>query len=206
MKVVVLVSGKVRSGKNTFTDLFIDEINKNFPGIKVSFDFFAKPLKDESKEVFRNLINYLNDVSKRTGVSELYTDDDNWYEDKNEITRILLQTYGTEIFRDKVDNLHWIKKLSERLKASDSEIVLVTDWRFKNEGDYIGAQKDYNVIRLRVNRPELLIPVSDMTQHESELDLDDYENFDVVIKNTSIDSLRNKAREVMFEITDLLSK
>ena len=206
MKVVVLVSGKMRSGKNTFTDLFIDEINKSFPDIKVNFDFFAKPVKDESKEVFKNLINYLNYISKENGISELYTDDDNWYEDKNEITRILLQTYGTEIFRDKVDQLHWIKKLDQKIKSSDFDITLVTDWRFKNEGDYIGSQKDYKVIRLRVNRPELLIPVSDMHQHESELDLDDYENFDIVVKNTSIDALRNKAREVMFDIADLLLK
>ena len=94
MKIVVMISGKMRSGKNTFADILIEEINKIDPDKRVRYDFFARPVKEQAKEVFRPLTNYLNAVSESCGIPQLFTDDDNWYEDKNSITRILRREYS----------------------------------------------------------------------------------------------------------------
>ena len=193
MKTVVMLSGKMRSGKNTFADILIEEILKQSPNTKLKYDFFAKPVKDQCKDVFRNLTNYLNNISVQIGARELYTDDDNWYEDKNEITRILLQTYGTEIFRDKVDEEYWSKLMRENIIHSDQEIVIITDWRFKNEVNIIRESTEYKTITVRIERPELLIPVSDIHQHSSEKDLDDYNDFDHRVTNISISKLQAEA-------------
>jgi hypothetical protein len=196
MKVVVLISGKMRSGKNTFADMLIDEMSK-YTDKKVTFDYFAKPVKDQCKDVFRNLTNYLNDVSKDVGAKCLYTDDDNWYEDKNDITRILLQTYATDIFRDKVDEFYWAKTMKEKLEKSEQDVILITDWRFKNEALIIEDSKEYKTLKIRIDRPELFIPYSEITQHQSEVDLDDYEDFDISVLNTSFESLRNSTLQLM---------
>ena len=197
MKVVVLISGKMRSGKNTFADILIDEMSKAEPNKNVIFDYFAKPVKDQCKEVFRNLTDYLNDVSKRTGVKCIYTDDDNWYEDKNDITRILLQTYATDIFRDMVDDLYWAKTMKTKIEQSNRDVILITDWRFRNEAEVICDSKDYKTIKVRIDRPELVIPHSEVTQHQSEIDLDDYKEFDFSILNNSFDSLRDATKSIM---------
>ena len=196
MKVVVLISGKMRSGKNTFADILIDEMSKENPNRNVIFDYFAKPVKDQCKEVFRNLTNYLNDISKKTGVKCIYTDDDNWYEDKNDITRILLQTYATDIFRDMVDDLYWAKTMRTKLEQSNRDVILITDWRFKNEAEIICDSKEYKTIKVRIDRPDLIVPNSEITQHQSEIDLDDYSDFDFSILNKSFDSLRDATKSI----------
>lgn len=206
MKIVVMISGKMRSGKNTFADILIEEINKIDPDKRVRYDFFARPVKEQAKEVFRPLTNYLNAVSESCGIPQLFTDDDNWYEDKNSITRILLQTYGTEIFRDRVDKDYWSKLMRENLEKSDFEIILVTDWRFKNEMDVVEASKEYKTMSVRVTRPELFVPVTDMYQHSSEIDLDDFDRFDVSIINNAFDSMRNDAKKLAVKIIDISQK
>lgn len=217
VKNVILISGKLQSGKNTFTDMLMKELQPT--GLKVGFDFFAKPVKDQSKEVFENLITYLNEISEKYNIPELKTVEENWYEDKNKITRILLQTYGTKIFRKLVDPAWWEKLLRERICIDrNEEILFITDVRFKTEISTI-MDKDsferhgvtiipkYNVIKIRVERDNFDRPDDPIYTDESEIDLDDYSDWDLVIKNNSdLSSLLKQAEQTTRFILERVSK
>ena len=125
MKNLILVSGKAQSGKNTFASFLSEQIKKQ--NLTVVEDAFANGVKNGSKEDFKHLIDFLNNYAERVkaqvGVlrsfdkglpedpflkvdkilDEIKTKDENWYETKNPITRLILQAYGTEIFRRRVD-------------------------------------------------------------------------------------------------------
>jgi uridine kinase len=83
VKNVILVSGKLQSGKNTFVNMLMEELKST--NLKVGFDFFAKSVKDQSKDIFKNLTEYLNTISEKYNIPEIYTKEDNWYESKNHI-------------------------------------------------------------------------------------------------------------------------
>ncbi len=205
VKNVILVSGKLQSGKNTFVNMLMEELKST--NLKVGFDFFAKSVKDQSKDIFKNLTDYLNTISEKYNIPEIYTTEDNWYESKNHITRILLQLYGTDIFRDMVDSNHWAKILKRRLISEKNEdIMFITDVRFKSEisticdkepmrHDYRTITPNYNVIKIRINRNNYERTDDPIFTHHSEIDLDDYTDWDVLINNDSdLNSLLKQAK------------
>ena len=206
VKNVILVSGKLQSGKNTFVNMLMEELKST--NLKVGFDFFAKSVKDQSKDIFKNLTDYLNTISEKYNIPEIYTTEDNWYESKNHITRILLQSYGTDIFRDMVDANHWGKILKRRLVSEKNEdIMFITDVRFKSEisticdkepmrHDYRTITPNYNVMKIRINRNNYERTDDPIFTHHSEIDLDDYIDWDVLINNDSdLNSLLKQAKE-----------
>lgn len=188
MKTVILVSGKLQSGKNTFADLVKEYI------VDVVQESYAGPLKNECKEVFKRLTEYLNCISADILDVNLFTNDDNWYENKTPLTRILLQTYGTDIFRNKVSESWWLDKLVERIKLSQNKFFIITDVRYQNEIDRFTSE-DINVFKIRVERTKDYFTDEDL--HESETGLDNYKNWDYKIQNDgSIDDLRKVAKMI----------
>ena len=47
--------------------------------------------------------------------------------------RRLMQVYGTEVIRDRVDKQFWASKLVSKIEADEAQVHLITDTRFKNE-------------------------------------------------------------------------
>ncbi len=174
MKLVVLVSGKLQSGKNTFADLCIEHLKND---LKVSYDYFAKELKQRCKEDFKPLVEYVNSLN----IPELHTEDDNWYENKNKLTRILLQVYGTDVFRNRVSEDYWAEQLVENVYNSDSDVIFVTDVRFPSE---IAALENegFDVVSVRINRN--LNRDDSVNEHESETALDNYTSWNYVFDNS----------------------
>jgi hypothetical protein len=187
--------------------MVIDNLRKN-SNLNIDFDYFAKSVKDQSKDIFKPLIEYLNDVSERFNVPEIFTTNDNWYEEKNKITRILLQTYGTEIFRDMIDSDHWAKILRNRTMERDEDILFITDVRFKSEMNlicdkssyifnYRTINPSYNILKLRIERDTYERKDESIFTHPSEIDLDDYKHWDeVVYNNGTKEDLEQKALEM----------
>lgn len=210
---IVLVSGKMRSGKDTFSDILVDEL-KLF-NIKTTKTFFSKILKDDCKSDFEQYVtvhnNYLRTLYKQFTylknkiplANMLYYDfndieniikdgiisEDNFYENKNQFTRSLLQLYGTEIFRDRVDKNHWINKtfevIDKSFKDGSNEIVVISDTRFPNEITKIKeyCKDKYDVITIRIVRDLERSKIAD--EHESEKALDSFNDFDLVVFNNS---------------------
>jgi len=182
MKTIILISGKLQSGKNSFADICMEYLKSK---LNVSFDFFAKELKERCKEDFSELISFINKLCESfpDNIKEqLYTEDENWFENKNQLTRILLQIYGTEIFRNRVDVDYWAKQVVANINESNSDVIFITDVRFPSEIKALyDFKKDYNIITIRINRD--LDREQSFNQHISETALDDFEQYDYVFSN-----------------------
>ena len=220
-KYLILVSGKMRTGKNAFADMFEQECKiKNY---SVKIDSYAMALKTMCSEEFGSLISYLNDYTKCVkenipmfGQSRLQdmvsvnlfnildkvkTTPENWFENKNDITRLILQIMGTNIFRKYVDDDYWIKVLLEKIKDYNEKYVLITDARFPNEIDLPHKLvENRTVISIRVSR-NFISDCSLKTPHASEIALDKYDWFDYEVDNNgSLETLKDSARTILSSI------
>jgi len=212
MKRIYLVSGKLRSGKNQFSD-YLEE-KYTLDKVEVVQDCFAQALKDGCKEDFKPLVDYLNKLQEEIKdtvelynwddeflecVSKMRTKDENFYENKNDITRILLQLYGTEIFRKRVNQDHWVKLMIDKIKKSDKQVFIITDVRFPNEINLVKNESDFDVISIRVERD--IDRSGKENEHESETALDTYNDFDHFINNNgTLENLWNNMDSIYNEI------
>ena len=222
-KKLILLSGKINCGKNQYSEYLKEDFEK--AGFSVGLDLFARDLKDYSASDFETLgkllrakvdtikayINTQYDAKLDVGlgdtlnkINELLEEftfkEENFYEDKTDITRVLLQTYGTEIGRRRFDDKVWVKKAAERFNNSDEDVIIVTDVRFPNEiDDMYDMVSERDVISVRIERE---IPRDVLIQmHESENALDDYERwFYIVDNNGTLQDLRDSSVNVVNSI------
>lgn len=214
MKKVILISGKLRCGKNQFAEYLGSELKK--ANLKVSEDLFARSLKDGCKEDFRKLTNVLKNIAEeikakinlfvdqrqvmlsdssindieRT-IDKLKIKDENWYEDKTDITRNILQLYGTEIFRRRVDENWWVKQVKDRCIASNDDVVIVTDCRFPNEIIEMFCD-EYETIVIRIERN--INTQEQISSHDSETALDNWNEWDFIVENNgTLEDLKGSA-------------
>jgi len=210
MKKVVLVSGKLRSGKNQFAEYLEESYIAD--NVSVVQDCFAQYLKDECKNDFKPLVKYLNNVADEilscipiddqepeimSTLMKLRTQDENFYENKNGITRILLQLYGTDIFRKRVDSDYWVKRMINKIKESENEVFIITDVRFPNEINMLCDESDFDVTSIRVERD--IDRSGSENEHTSETALDNFKEFTYIIDNNgTLEDLWN-AMDVVYD-------
>jgi hypothetical protein len=191
-KSVVLLSGKLHSGKNTFASSLITQAQE--AGLTVETGLFAKPLKDGCREDFKSLAVFMEQQYNTLivkgipakEISWMLLKDENFYEDKTELSRILLQLYGTEIFRNRVDPEYWLHKYVPVIAASRANLFIVTDFRFPNEIHRLldlSERLGINVYSVRVVRPELARE-GVTASHYSETALDTYSSWDFLCVNS----------------------
>lgn len=150
---VILISGKKQRGKDTVAKLLQEKI-----GGKVVH--FADPLK-------RILATTLEMDIEQLDALKLV--DDHY--------RVMLQRLGTEAMKPEFGDDVWAKAMVNYLSKPEnqSQYIIIPDWRFLVESDaFPGAYK------VRVNR--LALPF-DADQHPSEIELDDFPDFDYVLEN-----------------------
>ena len=208
---IVLLSGKMRAGKNTVAQMIQEEM----PDKKVIQESFAKAVKDGAAEDFLPLMKYLNsfveevlpDLSEKEFsvikkfISQLMLKPENFYEDKTELSRCLLQIYGTNIFRNRVDSDYWIYRFLERIENYDCNLLLVTDWRYPNEytsleENLIILENEIEICKIRINRK-----ASPLSSHPTEIALDKYSGFDFVIENDgTLDELRETVKQLVKQL------
>ena len=202
MKKLVLISGKMRSGKNAFADMINDILKEKYT---VTYDLFAKDLKDGVWEDFYSLHTFIYQQywklpkELREQFSWMNVKKDDFYENKSVYGRLLLQIYGTEIFRNRVDDNWWVKQVFERWQKFFSNIdvndgaYIVTDVRFPNEIEYF-SETLCPLVTVRVNRNNTENVING--EHFSEVALDDYSKFDYIIENDgTLEDLKKKAEE-----------
>lgn len=150
---IILVSGKARSGKDSFAkevSAILKARNQ-----KVLVAHYAGLLKYICKEFF------------------------DWNGEKDEAGRTLLQKVGTEGFRKKNPE-YWVKFIKDIMNVFPDEwdYVIIPDCRFKNEIE--SWKKDgYNVFTVRMERLDYQSQLTEEQQnHQSEVDLDNYD-FDI---------------------------
>jgi hypothetical protein len=222
MKKVILLSGKMRVGKNQFANFLEHELSKKG---KVIQDYFAKTLKENCREDFQGLAYILdnlaeeiktkvnlfldqkkimlhgsgiiNDIEKTISKLKIYPN--NWTDDKTDITRCLMQLYGTQIFRQRVDTNYWVKQVQHRCEQSDSDYIIITDCRFPNEITEMNSSK-YEIITMRINRN---INTTNQSNHASEIALDDWSDWNYIISNDgSLIDLKNAAKIIADDLIE----
>lgn len=224
-KMIILLSGRMRTGKNTLAS-FMKPLFET-KGKTVVEDSFALLMKDSCKEDFKRLGDVLKSINEeitakisgvidsidnkhnghpyqaalvdiKKSIDKLLIKDESWYDVKTPITRAILQVYGTNIFRQKVDVDYWVKKTYEKVKNNGFDITCICDTRFPNEIENMMSD-DWKAITIRINR-KLNYPI-EVASHPSETSLDDWTSWDYVIDNNgSLEDLKNSAKTIVEDI------
>lgn len=175
--IIFIVSGKANSGKDTTCDLINNYIKiKNMKSINLQFSSYIKM--------------YAKKIS-------------NWDGSEDTKPRTLLQTLGTDIIREKIDNMFFIKRIIGDINVYSYyfDIITISDARLPEEIDSI-YNEFKNVYRIKIQRPGFINNL-DKTEnkHRTEVALDSYNNYDyVVINDGSINDLNNKIKNIIDEV------
>jgi len=161
---IIGISGKKGTGKDTVAR----EIIKKFPEYKFKKISFAYNVK--------KMVSILTGIDMRTILSRKIKSKylDEWGMTVGEMFQIM----GTDAIRDNINENAWILSLFNNIK--NSENVIITDVRFKNEAYQILNHGGY-LLRLSGN-PKNLSDDRNLN-HPSEIDLDDFEQFDIIFEN-----------------------
>lgn len=189
-KIIIGISGKKRSGKNTIAlaikkAYYKASSNGTIPNLVIKELAFA----DAVKEVAAVALGLPKD--------EFFNDECKQKEylffDGTILTgRQILQKIGTDCLRNHLNYSIWITNIQNKIKRSNSDIFIITDVRFKNEMDFLVYKEAYSI---RVNRLDL--PNDD--NHISEVDLDEEKRFDLVVTSNSSEP---DYKQRYFELSD----
>ena len=185
-RLTIALSGKAGVGKDVFADVAVNE----FGFKKVSL---ASSLKDEVSDFLnkfgikyeeRNLYGTQQDKEEIISFPPFF-DFSSMVEEyrflerrcRNLTFRLLLQLWGSEYRRNESDS-YWIDKYHEKTK--DIPLVICSDLRFINEYNYF---KSIHALCIRIEREDSFKSAS--SNHISETELDDIDNWYYFIENNS---------------------
>ena len=173
-KLIIALSGKKRSGKDTVADYLVER----FGFVKYGF---ADPIKEIGKIMFDFSEEQLNsdkkeEIDERWGISP----------------RQFMQRFGTdygqfvfpkhfpEIFKSINKRDLWLKRFDIWYQKQDNLKIVVSDVRFLHEFEHLQKKEAYI---FRVKRK--ILENKDGHISENELDLMDDDNFNLIINNDS---------------------
>lgn len=173
MKIFV-ICGKARHGKDTFCSI-VRKYYKNQGVNSINLQFSS----------------YIKEYAKKIA---------NWDGDDTDKPRELLQELGTEVIRNKIDPLFFVKRIIGDIKVYSNyfDVITISDARTKVEVDNIKNNFD-NVCVIKVVRPNFDNGLTKkQQQHFTEVDLDDYENFDyTIINDGNIEKLEKEFKKIV---------
>lgn len=147
---IILIGGPAEHGKTSLANAYKDLLEKH--GKKVCMINFA---------------DYLKFICKQY----LY-----WDGEKDEKGRDTLQYEGTDHIRSiDVDSNSKSVENFINLYSSRFDYFIVSDWRFKDEYEYLSSRYWYSVVDIKILRNNYESSLSDSQKsHSSEIDLDDF--------------------------------
>jgi len=180
----ICISGKARTGKDTFGKILVDELNGNWV-TKAYADILKNKIMEDYELTWDQLYGDLKEVPDKR-----YSKYNNTSTDEFWTPREIMQAYG-EFFRS-IDPDFWVKALMKDCINEDSTNIIITDVRYPNELDPINR---YNGIHIRIHRDHDVYVHNN--SHSSETALDTYSNIDLSIDNNgSIEDLVSKVENV----------
>lgn len=164
---VILISGRQGAGKTTLASALAKRLGA--PVVK-----FADPIYKMHNAVWAIMREVLDT-------------------DKSMIDGQLLQYLGTDWGRKRFGEDVWVWALARRMLASKSDVFIVDDLRFRSEAENLEGCLPLGtmVYRVRLNADEGIRKMRaqkwrDDTTHQSEVDLDNYDKWDLVIDTNSM--------------------
>lgn len=165
---VYLISGRARNGKGTASKILKKEYEKR--GFRVC-----------EIQIMRTLKEYLKDYFGWDGKEETKP-------------RKMLQQIGTDIIREKMNKPFFhIDRLTGDIEVLSNffDIFIVNDIRLPLEIETI-KERFPNVVSIHVTRKDYVSPLKVSEQvHITELALNDYDEFDYKIVNSSLEQLNS---------------
>lgn len=171
MSLIIGVSGKAQTGKDTFAKKCGDELMEK--GYTVSFFSFAYRLKQAVMLIF-NLS--WDDVNTDKGKEKILPHFNNIN------VREVLQKFGTEVGRSIYKDI-WVWNTMNDIELVEANVAFITDMRFPNEYQ---AVKDAGGLVVRTQRDNYSISEN---EHSSETSLDN-------IQDWNFTSIANNLEEV----------
>ena len=171
---IYVVCGKARAGKDTSVDIIENYCNDK--DLKVLNLQFSSYLKEYAKKI--------------TG----------WDGSDDTKPRELLQTLGTSIIREQIDEKFFVSRMIGDIKVYSYfyDVITISDARLKIEVNSLKEEFE-NICAIQITRPNYDNGLTEeQKQHRTEVDLDDYDKFDYkIINDGSIKDLENKILEVI---------
>ncbi len=170
---IIIIAGKARAGKDTSAN-FLKEIYEN-QGKKVLNIQYSSYIKEYAKKI------------------------SDWDGSEETKPRALLQQLGTDIIRNRIDELFFTKKIIDDLKVYSFffDVITISDARFKIEIDEPRKIFD-NIVALHIVRPNFDNGLTEEQKHHpSEIDLDDYQGFNhEIINDGTLEDLKVKLEKL----------
>ncbi len=174
--IIFLLYGKARSGKTTIAEIikeYYSNCNK-----KIIITELSKYLKQYAKE-------YLN-----------------WDGNDETKPREFLQFIGTEVIRTNIDPLFLTNRLCQDIQVYSYlyDCIVVGDVRMPDELE-IPKQRFKKVYSIKVVRPGIESELTkQQQQHKTEVALDNYDKFDYIIENTTLEKLKEDTINIIKEV------
>lgn len=171
---IFIISGKAGSGKDEVARIF-KELYSLKKCKKLSYAYYLK--------------QYVKKISGWDGKEETKPRD-------------LLQSMGIELLKEKIDPLFLIRRVCEDIKVYSYfyDVIIITDARLIEEIE-IPKKKFSNVITIRIERNMDNHLTNLQKEHITEVNLDDYTNFDYKIENNEdYDKLVSEVKKIVCEV------
>ncbi len=174
---IYMISGKAHNGKDTFANFLKEELEKQ--NKKVCILHLASYLKQMINNYFE-------------------------YDDEKEF-RTLMQEVGTDLIRIKMGKKdYFTNRIFEDIEILNNyyDTFIISDVRLRDE--FIKFEKKYNnVIKINITRPNFEYLTDKQEKHITETDLDNYNDFNYKVVNTTLDKLKNDAKKIVLEVNEL---
>lgn len=165
-KRIYLIGGRARTGKGTVSNILKEEYEKR--GFRVC-----------EIQIMRTLKGYLKDYFGWDGREETKP-------------RKMLQQMGTEMIREQMNKPFFhIDRLTEDILVLSNyfDVFIVDDIRLPQEIEMM-RERFSSVVSIHITREDYTSPLEqDEQKHITELALDNYENFDYKIVNSSLNGV-----------------
>lgn len=168
-----LICGKARAGKDTFAKLIKQEEEKD--NNKVCILKLTAPLYSWAEDYF------------------------NYDKEKDEKPRELLQTLGYDILQLKLKKKDFLLDyLITTIEVLDNyyDVGLITDGRLVHEIEVL-KEKYPNIKTILLTNKKDNKLTNKEKNHQTEIDLDDYKDFDYIVENKDMESLKLETLKIV---------
>ncbi len=174
---IFVIGGKARCGKSTFGTYLREELKEY--GYKPCVMHITEPLYTYAKKYF------------------------SWDGDDSTKPREFLQKMGIEIIKEKLGKKDFLlNRVYEDMEILSNffDTFIITDARLKDEFSSI-KNKFEDVVTIKLERDNYDNGLNDEEgSHITEVEIDEVNDFDYVIKNTSLEELKKSAEKIVEEI------
>lgn len=181
MSTIVLISGKMRSGKDTIANIISERLKSS--GVCPVIMHFSDSLKEILSKTLGMSLETLNFLKNNPDykIEQLVQSPNTvgYYYHNSNTMRNMLQKFGTDAMQSILGKDVWVNALKKKIENdTEHNVFIIPDFRFKHE--FINDYKNFKTISIKVLSNTFDSSLN--SKHISEHDLDNFV-FDYTINN-----------------------